>query len=103
MTMGKVARRLQDLMPAGHVPGMPYRCVLLDCTPSIAQRSHFSAMHSGSHIQVHGCKSACGVQFDDPKDTSKDPKVVNMNIRKRVMKGASHGSSRACLAALRPS
>ena len=36
----------------------------------------------------------CAVQFDDPKDTSKDPKVVNMNIRKRVMKGAAQEISR---------
>ena len=28
------------------------------------------------------------LQFDDPKDKSTDPKIVNMNIRKRVMKGA---------------
>ena len=34
------------------------------------------------------CMYATLLQFDDPKDKSTDPKIVNMNIRKRVMKGA---------------
>lgn len=57
--------------------------------PSVAQYSRVSAL---CILEVTmSMELVCAVQFDDPKDTSKDPKVVNMNIRKRVMKGAAQG------------
>ena len=62
---------------------------LSGCCPLAAVCVHAALLGGGSHSDGCACPLICApAQFDDSKDNAKDPKIVNMNIRQRVMKGA---------------
>ena len=67
--------------------------LLLFMTPVL---SNIASVDCAAWVVSTFRKVVRAVQFDDPKDTSKDPKVVNMNIRKRVMKGAAQQLKLPC-------